>query len=88
MRRRPLLTGREQEAVDWAKRSYPHWRKRFHETLAEHMTHLRACPDYYPEETKQRKREEWEYLFDHPFGDEEWNVHVQILHRLFAEGRL
>jgi hypothetical protein len=79
------LTEREQEAVTWARSNYHAWRKRFGETLEQHMaampTHM-VLPSYYPEESRQAKRDLWEYWYHSPFGAPDFNEHVAIVRRL------
>lgn len=86
-----LLTEREQEALTWARANYRHWRKRFGETLTEHMAALPAhmrLPDYYPQQARRRKVDLWRFWYFRPFGENRWNVHVQIVRRLLREGRV
>lgn len=75
MNRKRQLSEREQEALTFARSNYPHWRKRFSVTLADHM--------------KQRptgiKIDVWRSWYFWPCGDHRMCVNFQIVRRLLKQ---
>ncbi len=69
-------TEAEKRAVEWAKRTYPRWRKRFGGTRAEHNAQRPAGWE----------ASAWDALFLAPFGDEWMNWNVRAVRRLLERG--
>jgi hypothetical protein len=86
------LTEREQQALGWARSNYRrNWRKRFSESLAEHMAAMpqwMRLPDFYPFRSRQKKIALWRNWYFFPFGDKWMNVNVAIMRRLLRERRV
>jgi hypothetical protein len=88
MGKRKPLTEREQEALSWAKSNYPRWRKRWNETLEQHMAAMpqyMQLPDYYPLKSRREKLILWFSWYLYPFGIPEWNENVRIVRHLLRD---